>query len=224
MLFVFYVVSVTSANAALNSRLWALRARSVLGSVRESVPENRGVRESVQKVSRECLRSVKKVSGHSGDTLGTPFGHSGARGLKGPRDIPPDTLSDTPIFGDTLSNAPRDTPEASCRGLGVNRSLEKSSDVSDVFYFFFLLGWGKEEAPEEAARGWFLIENRGRGGITRGGGVGGGRRRGGRLWGWGGLSIFCAGPKLSPREKSLTGSWKTVLTVPVSVRFLRHNF
>ena len=29
-------------------RLWALRARSVLGSVRENVPENRGVRESVQ--------------------------------------------------------------------------------------------------------------------------------------------------------------------------------
>ena len=65
--------------------------------------------QSVQKVSRECLRSVKKVSGHSGDTLGTPFGHFGARGPKGPRDTPPDTLSDTPIFGDTLSDTPRDT-------------------------------------------------------------------------------------------------------------------
>ena len=49
-------------------------------------------------MSRECPRSVKKVSGHSGDTLGILFGHSGARCQKGPRDTPSDTPSDIPHF------------------------------------------------------------------------------------------------------------------------------
>ena len=64
-------------------RLRALRARSVLGSVRQSVPENQRVR--------------------------TPFGHSGARGPKCPRETPPDTPSDTPTFEHILSDTPQDT-------------------------------------------------------------------------------------------------------------------
>ena len=62
------------------------------------------------RVSKRCPESVpgvsKRCAGHSGDTLGTPFGHSGARG--GPRDTPPDTHSDTSIFGDTPSDTPRE--------------------------------------------------------------------------------------------------------------------
>ena len=61
----------------------------------------------------ECPKSVPRVSGtpfrHSGDTLGTLFGHSGARGPKGPGDTPWDTPGDTPVFGDTLGDTPGDT-------------------------------------------------------------------------------------------------------------------
>ena len=99
----------------------ALRARSVS----RSVPENRGVSESVPRsvsgalrapgsgVSKKCPESVPGVSKrclrHSGDTLGTLFGHSGTRGPKGPGDTPWDTLGDTPVFGDTLGDTPGDT-------------------------------------------------------------------------------------------------------------------
>ena len=82
----------------------ALRARSVSASVAESVPEHRGVsREypmeclwgplgpglrSVQKVSRECPRSVEKVSqtlrAHSRDTVWTLR----SRGLEWPQRHP----------------------------------------------------------------------------------------------------------------------------------------
>ena len=41
--------------------------------------------KGVPRVSPAC----QKVSGHSGGTLGTPFGHSGARTPKGPRNTPP---------------------------------------------------------------------------------------------------------------------------------------
>ena len=73
-------------------------------------PKGPGLR-SVQnfKVSRECPRSVKKVSGHSGDTLGTLFGHSGARSPKGPGDTPSDTPSDTPHFRGHSPAHSRDT-------------------------------------------------------------------------------------------------------------------
>ena len=51
-------------------------------------------------VSKKCPESVPGVSkrcpGHSGDTLGTLFGHSGARGPKRPRDTPRDTLGTLP--------------------------------------------------------------------------------------------------------------------------------
>ena len=43
-------------------------------------------------------RVLKRCPRHSGDTLGTLFGHSGARGLKGLGDTPWDTPSDTPRF------------------------------------------------------------------------------------------------------------------------------
>ena len=49
------------------------------------------------RVSTKCPENVPGVSktcpGHSGDTLGTLFGHSGARGPKSPRDTPRDSCS-----------------------------------------------------------------------------------------------------------------------------------
>ena len=90
-------------------------------------PENRGVRRSVwgsvsralrapgpsvPRVSKRCPESVPKVSkrcpGHSADTLGTRLGHSGARARRAPETLP-QTASDTPIFGDTLSDTAQDT-------------------------------------------------------------------------------------------------------------------
>ena len=44
------------------------------------------------------------------DTLGTLFGHSGARGPKGPGDTPPHTLSDTPRFRGHSRGHSGDTP------------------------------------------------------------------------------------------------------------------
>ena len=71
----------------------ALRARSVpvvsLG-VSLWVPSGPELR-SVQKVSRECPRSVKKVSWTLGDTLGTLFGTLRSPGPKGP-ETPRETL------------------------------------------------------------------------------------------------------------------------------------
>ena len=58
---------------------------------------------SVQKVSRECPRSVKKVSRTLRNTLGTLFGLSGARGPKGPRNC------ETPR-GKCPGDHPRDIP------------------------------------------------------------------------------------------------------------------
>ena len=78
----------------------------------------------------ECSKSVPRVSGtlfgHSGHTLGIVFGHSRARGPKGFRDTSWDTLLDTPVFGDTLGDTPRDTfgpkgPKDSCRGPGASK-------------------------------------------------------------------------------------------------------
>ena len=110
-------------------RLRALRARSVPG-VSDRVSPKIRVSEGVSGgVSRgpsgprapECPKGVPRVSpecpGHlvdTPDTLGTPFGHSGARGPEGPRDTRPDTPSDTLIFGDTLSKMrPPPPPEKS---------------------------------------------------------------------------------------------------------------
>ena len=57
---------------------------------------------SVHKVSRECPRSVEKVS----QTLQRHF--LGTR-EPGPGDTPWDTPRDTPVFGDTLGDTPGDT-------------------------------------------------------------------------------------------------------------------
>ena len=62
----------------------------------------------------------ESLAGHSGDTLGTLLGLSGARGPKGPGDTPSDTPSDTPPFsGDTQgtlrARRARETPVAGRR-------------------------------------------------------------------------------------------------------------
>ena len=81
-------------------------------------------------VSKKCPESVPGVSkrcpGHSGNTLGTPFGHSGARTPKGPgrRTLP----RTPPVFGDTLGDTPgtlrarraRETPVAGRRDRNTN--------------------------------------------------------------------------------------------------------
>ena len=118
----------------------ALRARSVPGVSPRVSPKTGGVRGSVRRGvpgpfgprAPECPKSVPRVSpecqkgdtGHSRDTLGTLFGHSGARGPRAP-ETPRRTLPRTPpVFGDTLGDTPgtlrarraRETPVA---GRGV---------------------------------------------------------------------------------------------------------
>ena len=93
--------------------------------------------ESVPGVSKRC-------PGHSGDTLGTLFGHSGARGPKGPGDTPSDTPSDTPHFrghsrghsGDTSGpKGPRDScsrPAGFLRGCALLRSFVHTLGTADA--------------------------------------------------------------------------------------------
>ena len=57
-------------------------------------PSGPGLR-SVQKVSRECPQSVRDTFLTLRDTLGTLFGHSGARGPKGPQRHPEGHSRDT---------------------------------------------------------------------------------------------------------------------------------
>ena len=106
-------------------------------SVPESVPENGGCpREcppggargpsgpglrSVQKVSRECPRSVKKVSRTLRDTLGTLFGHSGRRTFPRTPPIFGDTLGDTP--GTLRARRARETPVAGRRDRNPKSAL-----------------------------------------------------------------------------------------------------
>ena len=79
----------------------------------------------------ECLNSFPSVPGvfgtpfwHSGDTLGTLFGHSGAQGPKGPRN----TLRDTP--GTLRARRARETTVAG-RG-GCNTSCLVRHFISDL--------------------------------------------------------------------------------------------
>ena len=58
----------------------------------------------------EMAGHKKRCPGHCGDTLGTLFGHSGARGPKGPRD----TQRDTP--GTLQARRARETPVAGWAG------------------------------------------------------------------------------------------------------------
>ena len=138
----------------------ALRARSVPGSVPENGgcptecptgclrdPSGPGLR-SVQKVSRECPQSVKKVSrtlrGHSRDTP-----ELGARRV-------PETLRGTlrrtpPIFGDTPGDTPRDTsgptgPKDSYSWPGSSQRMSiLSAGGGEVCWLFF---------PDSGALGW----------------------------------------------------------------------
>ena len=59
-------------------------------------------------MSKKCPESVSKVSGHLSDTLETLSGHFldtlGRGAGMTPETLPPNTLLDTPIFGDTLSD------------------------------------------------------------------------------------------------------------------------
>ena len=83
--------------------------RGVFGALRAP-----GSGVSKKKVSRECPRSVRcHLFAHSGDTLGTLFGHSGARGPKGPKNTPRDTL------GTLRARRDRETPVA---GRGVRKT------------------------------------------------------------------------------------------------------
>ena len=113
----------------------ALRARSVSGSVPESVPENQGVagsvRWSVSGVSKKYRKSVlgvlKRCPRHSGDTLGTLFGHSGARARRAP-----ETLCRTPRFSGTLSGTLPETlrperPLQQAGGFAILTHLEPTS-------------------------------------------------------------------------------------------------
>ena len=70
---------------------------------------------SVAGVSPECQKGVRTLRGHSRDTLGTLFGHSGARGPKGPRDTLRDTPRDTP--GTLRARRAQETPVAGRGGV-----------------------------------------------------------------------------------------------------------
>ena len=79
--------------------------------------------KGVPRVSPECQ---KKVSRHSRDTLGTPFGHTGAGG---PRHSPGHSLG-RPDFrghslGHSLGHFGPEGPEASCRRLGMSQYMTK---------------------------------------------------------------------------------------------------
>ena len=115
-----YPTSILETSPTPYRRLRGLRTRSVRG-VSERVSPKIGVSErasggvspgpfgprtpvcpkGVLRVSLECQDTFLTLRGHSQDTFWTLWGPG--------RDTPPDTLSDTPIFGDTLSDTPRDT-------------------------------------------------------------------------------------------------------------------
>ena len=94
-----------------------------------SVPDNGGVRRSVPRGvpgplgprAPECPKSVLRVSPKCQkgvpDTLGTLSGHF-LDTPEPPGDTPRDTLSDTPVFWDTLGDTPRDT-----RARGARETL-----------------------------------------------------------------------------------------------------
>ena len=107
-------------------------AKGLSGSVTESVPETGGVRRSALwsvPGTPECPTSVPRVSSAEcqkgvPDTLGTLAGHSVARG---PGNISWDTPSDTPVFGDTLGDAPRDTRARRARETPIAGRRDRNS-------------------------------------------------------------------------------------------------
>ena len=86
------------------------------------------------RVSKKCPESVPRVSkrcpGHFGDTLGTLFGHSGARGPKGTGDTPRDTP------GTLRARRARETPVAGWGGC--NRWISKTSQTFGIVQKVFL--------------------------------------------------------------------------------------
>ena len=134
----------------------ALRARSVPGVSPRVSPKMGGVRGSVRRgvpgalrapgsgVSKKCPKSVPGVSkrcpGHSGHTL---FGHSGARGPKGPGDTPSDTPPDTPHFrghsqahsGTLRTRRARETPVAGRRDRNPSSGTPSSPLRCRCFVF-----------------------------------------------------------------------------------------
>ena len=89
-------------------------------------------------------------------------------------------------------------------------------DVSDIFYFFCSGAGEKEEASEEVASFFRLIQNRGRGGGFQGGGVGGGRALGECL-----AKYFFSGPKFPPSYQKVTKTEKSDLS-PFASPVLQH--
>ena len=106
------------------------RPATGLGKCPGSVP--RGVSGALQTpgsgVSKKYPESVPGVSkrcpGHSGDTLGTLFGHCGGRGPKGPRDTPRDTP------GTLRARRARETPVA---GREARRGMEGHREFGSLF-------------------------------------------------------------------------------------------
>ena len=98
-------------------------------------------------VSKKCPESVlgvsKRCPGHSGDTLGTLFGHSGAQGAKGPRDTPRDTPGtlrawrawETPVAGRGGCNT-KDFPSASRSRLEILIEENLVGEKSCSYYNF----------------------------------------------------------------------------------------
>ena len=118
-----------------------------------SVPENGGVWGSFRRggptalwapglpgLSKKCPKSVPRVSkrcpGHSGDTLGTLCGHSGARGPKNNGDTP----SNTPVFrdnvGDTLG--PKGLRDSCRRSDGLQVESQKNQFARNARLFVIL--------------------------------------------------------------------------------------
>ena len=84
----------------------------------------------VQKVSRDCPRSVR-IPFDTPGTLSGRFGHSGARGPKGPRDTPVGHSRGHPRFSETLvgtlpGHFGPEGPGESCSKSGLSQSTELS--------------------------------------------------------------------------------------------------
>ena len=96
-------------------------------------------------MSRECSRSVRDtfltLRGHSRGTFWTLR----SLGPKAPGDTPPDTLSDTPILGDTPSDTPGDTRARRARETPVKgrRCLKPRGGIAPF--------WGSANLPDKVS-------------------------------------------------------------------------
>ena len=94
------------------------RVREVQG-LRSRRPASTGV-------SRALRARVSRGVSPKTETLGTHFGHSGARGPKGPGDTR-DTLHRTPVLRDTLGDNSRDTRARRARETPVAGRRDRKS-------------------------------------------------------------------------------------------------